>query len=105
MRSENLRIIDYKFLYFSKFSVVRLQKCKNDHSRISYIRQLPEVQQLSLRSNTSPKSSVEAQSCEELHDMLVRNEADAARALEVIQRAIQKTPPQDTEILAVRLVN
>lgn len=78
------------------------EKHTDDHSRIRHIWTLPEVQGLQLRPNTSSKCAQEAASCEELYDMLVSNEANAPRALEVLQRALQKTPADDTDKLAVR---
>ena len=80
-----------------------LQECKNDQSRISYATKIPEVSSLVVEQSTSLKNSEEAQSCEELYDMLVVDECNAARAVEVIQRALNKTKPQDKNELAIRL--
>uniref|UniRef100_A0A2P2I4E0 SET and MYND domain-containing protein DDB_G0284059-like n=1 Tax=Hirondellea gigas TaxID=1518452 RepID=A0A2P2I4E0_9CRUS len=80
------------------------QQCHSDQARISYVWQLPEVRELQLKSHTSGKCSEEAQSCEELYDMLVNSENNAARALEVVQRAILKTPADDTNVLARRFM-
>lgn len=79
-----------------------LQKCSTDKQRISYVWRLPEAQDLTLRPSTSGKHRQEAESCEQLYDMLVANEKDAPKALEVIQRAIAKTPTSDKNPLAVR---
>ncbi|XP_018009669.1 SET and MYND domain-containing protein DDB_G0284059 [Hyalella azteca] len=80
------------------------QQCSSDQQRISYVWNLPETRQLSLKHKTSFKSREEAAFCEDLYDRLVVDERNADKALEAIQRAILKTPTADKHLLAVRFM-
>lgn len=57
---------------------------------------------MQLEESYSRKTQEEARTYEEAYDVLVTNEAAAAKALEVIRRSLQKTPPEDTTAMATR---
>lgn len=59
---------------------------------------------MQLEKNYSRKNEEEATTYERAYDVLIPSEASAGKALEVIKKSIQKTPPDNTSDLAVRLV-
>lgn len=81
-----------------------IQALKTDLERVSYVIQQWKLQTLQVEENYSSKSEEEATTYEEAYDMLILNEASASKGLEVIQRSIQKTPPDNNARLAIRSV-
>ena len=69
---------------------------------MSYVSQRSEARALQLEEKYARKSEEEAISYEKVYDMLIPNEASASKALEVMKKCIQKTPPENTTALAIR---
>lgn len=57
---------------------------------------------MQLEKYYNSKSEEEATTYERAYDVLIPNEAVAGKALEVIKKSVQKTPPENTSALAVR---
>lgn len=78
------------------------QECKTDLDRVTYVSQLTELENLSLEESYAQKNQDDASNYEKVYDLLVPNEASALKALDVMKKCIQKTPPDETKSLAVR---
>ncbi|KAK4296559.1 hypothetical protein Pmani_030953 [Petrolisthes manimaculis] len=79
------------------------QELRSDLERVQYVAQLSEVKTLvDLQENYNRKNGGDATNYEKVYDMLIPNETSANKALEVMKKCIQKTPPEDTTALAVR---
>ncbi|MPC12584.1 SET and MYND domain-containing protein 4 [Portunus trituberculatus] len=78
------------------------QELRTDLQRVAYVAQLSQLRALRLEPNYSRKSEEEAISFEQVYDTLITNEASAGKALEVMKKCIQKTPPGNITALAVR---
>ncbi|XP_068212579.1 SET and MYND domain-containing protein 4-like [Palaemon carinicauda] len=80
------------------------QECKTDLDRVTYVSQLTELENLVLEENYAKKNSEEADNYEKVYDLLIPNEASASKALDVMKKCIQKTPPEEVSALAVRFM-
>ncbi|XP_066949509.1 SET and MYND domain-containing protein 4-like [Macrobrachium rosenbergii] len=78
------------------------QECRTDLDRVTYVSQLTELENLVIQEDYAKKNSDEANNYEKVYDLLIPNEASASKALDVIKKCIQKTPPEDVAALSVR---
>ncbi|KAK7082422.1 hypothetical protein SK128_013921 [Halocaridina rubra] len=78
------------------------QICRSDLDKVTYVSQLTELENLHLQENFLEKNQDDANNYEKVYDLLISNEASAAKAHDVMKKCIQKTPIDDVTSLAVR---